>query len=123
MVRIGSAMCMFSSTIGKRNHENPPHSSICNEQRRLKVSVFRTCLDLISSELIPNQGKRNCTVCSTNASQGYNCISERLVIILGLCKNKHLDTVKPRIDCGFGEGNIVAHVALPEAEAYQCFYT
>lgn len=38
-------------------------------------------------------------------------------------KNKHLDTVKPRIDCGFGEGNIVAHVALPKAEAYQCFYT
>lgn len=48
---------------------------------------------------------------------------KRLVIIFQPSKNKHLDTVKPRIDCGFGEGNIVAHVALPGAEAYQCFYT
>lgn len=37
--------------------------------------------------------------------------------MLQLCKNKHLDTLKPRIDCGFGEGNIVARAALPEAEA------
>lgn len=67
-------------------------------------------------------GKTNYSACNTIASQGYNCISERLVIFQP-SKNKHLDMVKPRIDCGFREGNIVAHVGLPEAKAYQCFYT
>lgn len=78
---------------------------------------------MINSEVIPNRGKANRSACNTSMSQGYNCISEQLVVIFQLSKNKHLDTVKPRIDCGCREGNIVACAGLPEGKAYQCFYT
>lgn len=96
--------------------------TIYNEQWK-KLSVFTTCLNLTC--VISSQTKVNLTkaLCNANVGQGYNRISGWRVIIFQPSKNKHLDTVKPRIDCGFGEGNIVAHVALPKAEAYQCFYT
>lgn len=116
----GNATRVLGSEMGKGNNVNPSRF-ITNSERNSRY--LQLCLNLTC--VISSQTKVNLTkaLCNANVGQGYNRISEWRVIIFQPSKNKHLDTVKPRIDCGFGEGNIVAHVALPKAEAYQCFYT
>lgn len=78
--------------------------------------MFTTHVDVNPSQTEVNCNPNVCERVQLYLRRTCHCISAEQKINI-------LDAVKPRIDCGFGEGNIVAHVGLPGAEAYQCFYT